>query len=303
MPALPLSKCLIEVAATGQLTSPIPPMPLSISEIIIEGQSALSIELALSAKCEIVISGIIKNAVQPGKISALSQGLVLENLVTLFEIDLSRYGLGTGRFTPMTKENYQPLTFKGQTYYPLPVEMTGLARSGDGPAPRPKLSLANTNSVLSGLLIAAGDLAGCQVTRLKTFRRFLDDGIDPDPSQTFPPELWVIDRKVVQNKQGVEFELTSLFDQQGVKLPKRQVVKDYCCFVYRLWDAAGSQWLIDELDPCPYAGDEIFSKNGETAANPALDICGKKLRDCRLRFGDNAELPFRGFPGVSMVRR
>lgn len=29
-----------------------------------------------------------------------------------------------------------------------------------------------------------------------------------------------------------------------------------------------------------------------------VDVCGKRLSSCRLRFGDQADLPFGSFPGV-----
>ena len=40
----------------------------------------------------------------------------------------------------------------------------------------------------------------------------------------FPKEIYYIDRKTVENRQVVEFELSANFDLDGVRLPKRQVL-------------------------------------------------------------------------------
>jgi phage-related protein len=32
--------------------------------------------------------------------------------------------------------------------------------------------------------------------------------------------------------------------------------------------------------------------------NASQDVCGKRVDSCKLRFGQNAELPFGGYPGI-----
>ena len=46
----------------------------------------------------------------------------------------------------------------------------------------------------------------------------------PDPTATFATQIFFIDRKVAENRNGVEFELSASFDLDGVRLPKRQVL-------------------------------------------------------------------------------
>ena len=46
----------------------------------------------------------------------------------------------------------------------------------------------------------------------------------PDPTATFPNEVYYIDRKVMETRDVVQFELTASFDLQGVRLPRRQVL-------------------------------------------------------------------------------
>ena len=34
----------------------------------------------------------------------------------------------------------------------------------------------------------------------------------------------------------------------------------------------------------------------------AEDVCGKRVASCKLRFGDNGELPFGSFPGAGLTQ-
>ena len=44
-----------------------------------------------------------------------------------------------------------------------------------------------------------------------------------------------------------------------------------------------------------------FTKDGQPTDDPALDKCGGRLSDCKLRFGEYGELPFGGYPASSLV--
>jgi len=292
----------LEVGAAFQPTAPIPPLPGI--DFIIEQEFFIPpiVDVRLVGEMGLDLAFYIQNASQSAKITALTQELTSENIVTLWSIDMTELGLGIARFTTEVTENGQPLRWAGIPYYPIPCQASGFDRKTDGPGARPTLSMSNVTKVMSSMIIEAKDLVGLEVTRLRTFRRFLDDGMEPSATDHWPIEVYVIDRKKTQNKLMVEFELASVLDQEGTKLPKRQVLRDYCSFVYRKWDEATMQWNIDRFDPCPYAGSEYFEVNGNKASDRAKDKCGKRLNDCKLRFGNYNPLPFRGFPGVSRVR-
>jgi phage-related protein len=55
----------------------------------------------------------------------------------------------------------------------------------------------------------------------------------PDPSAEFPREIFYVDRKVVETRDVVEFELAAAFDLAGVRAPKRQCISNVCQWVYR----------------------------------------------------------------------
>lgn len=300
--ALSSAYCVFLVGAEAPLTAPMPPMPEADGGMIFTFDAPLVVEVSLSSEFELVIGGMIANAVQSARISALSQELVAENIVTLFQLDLSRFGSGVSHFTTDVTENGQPLRWGGAAYYPTAAEATGFERKAGGTAARPSLRLGNVNQLITSLILTGKDLVGCEVRRYRTFRRFLDDGVEPSTSDHFPVEIFRVERLKGRNKITAEFELASILDQEGTKLPKRQIVRDYCNFIYRRWDAKTGKWVIDAFDPCPYAGAAMFNRKGERVSDRGDDVCGKRIRDCKLRFGEHGRLYTRAFPGVGRVR-
>lgn len=291
----------IEIGGALQPTAPIPEM----QKTRLKGRALLSGQLTVERPLAANFYGraflFISNAVQSAKISALSQELTAEGLVTLFELDLTRYGVGIARFTTDVTENMQPLRWGGNPYFPAAVTASGFERKSGGAAGRPTLTIANINSLVSGLIIEAGDLVGCEVRRYRTFRRFLDDGAEPSVNDHFPAEIWRIERKSAQNKIQVSFELAGVLDQEGAKIPKRQILRDYCSYRYRFWNKEKGEWDIDRFDPCPFAGQAMFTEKGEITDNPELDVCAKSISHCKLRFGENSALYSRAFPGAGKV--
>lgn len=219
-------------------------------------------------------------------------------LVELFQLDISHLD---GPVLYFTKVNLpgQNVVFAGNTYTAIDIEAEGFEWNGKGAFPRPKVRINNVNRLISSVLLTYDDLLGSEFTRIRTFRQYLDDGSSPDSSQTFPLDKYKVERKLNQNKIYVEFELSTVLDQQGVKLPRRQFLKDACTHSYRIYD--GSTDLFDYSNAsCPYEGSDYFDENDDitTAEN---DNCSRRLSSCRLRFG-NDPLPTRAFPGIKLVR-
>ena len=148
------------------------------------------------------------------------------------ETNIYRFHAGTNR----VEEN---IVWAGKTYQKFPVMAEGFAFQR-GQVPRPKLIVSNALGTISAILQAvnavtpANDLTGCKISRVRTLARFLDDVNfegsnpfgDPDPNAEFPREIYTIDRKSVENREVVEFELAAAFDLAGVKIPKRQCTRD-----------------------------------------------------------------------------
>ena len=131
------------------------------------------------------------------------------------------------------------IVWNSESYLRFPVEATGFAFQR-GQLPRPTITISNMGTpnmsailVIANAFTAGNDLTGAKVTRIRTMARFLDTANfsgatnpfgTPDPTATFSTQVFSIDRKVAENRNGIEFELSANFDLDGVRLPKRQVL-------------------------------------------------------------------------------
>ena len=187
------------------------------------------------------------------------------------------------------------VVFNGNTYTRIPVKADGFEFTNTGTLPRPTLTISNLDGTMTTLLLlvnattAGNDLGGAEVRRIRTLKKFLDGESTADPNAKFPDERWYVDRKANESRDSVTFELASKFDLAGQKLPKRQIVANVCQWVYR-------------SSECSYTGSNYFDVNGNTVGTLAADVCGKRVESCKLRFGNNGELPFGSFPGAGLTQ-
>lgn len=225
------------------------------------------------------------------------QRLEQDVIVSMFELDARKFGEGILRFSS-TSVGGLPIWFNGYEYTQLPIQAEGFSWSGSGTLPRPTLSLAAPDLSFLSLVINADDLVGCPITRIRTYRKYLDDGASPNSEAMFPPDHYVIERKTSQKRTQLQFELSAKMDQQGKMIPARQVLRDACTHRFRYW--ANGQWNYDGVT-CPYSAPPMFEKNGQSTSDPTKARCGKRLSDCKAHFGEAAVLPFYGFPGVGRI--
>lgn len=232
-----------------------------------------------------------------------AQQLAQEHRVTLFEIDATKYGDVVLRFTPMVGETPTgDVSFGGQLYRSMPITADGFEWNGTGTAPRPTLTMTALDLVFLSLVVRAKDLTGCPVRRIRTYRKYLDDGATPNPSAHFPIDHYKIEKKTGQVRKSLTYELSTEMDQEGKQIPGRQVIRDTCLHRFRYW--AENKWNYDGVT-CPYAGAAMFTPGGEPTQDPTKARCGKKRSDCQLHFGTlygpKAVLPMFAFPGVGRV--
>ncbi len=232
------------------------------------------------------------------------QGLSPVELVTLFELDLGVLGGPVLYFTPVTNSFKAGMTWQGVAYTPWPIEADGFELSGRGALPRPKIKAANIAGTLSALCLQYADAVGAQCKRKRTLVKYLDavnfPGGNPaaDPARHFATDLFVVDRKSAETLEFVEWELASVFDLAGVKLPRRQVIQNTCLWAYR---GAECGYLPNPAKYGQAAAGGIFAADDTPVSSPAADVCGKRLSSCLARFGEGGELPFGGFPAAGKV--
>ena len=182
------------------------------------------------------------------------------NIVELFQLQLdsSIHGANTIYYfhNGVSENNNGNLIFDNIEYTRMPIEASGFEFNGKQ-LPRPKLAVSNILGTITTLLLTLPQgLEGAKVTRIRTLERYIDhinfdigdilledesellqenDSLvsqessdnphgTPDPTATFPNEVYYIDRKTMETRNIVQFELTASFDLQGVRLPKRQVL-------------------------------------------------------------------------------
>ena len=139
------------------------------------------------------------------------------------------------------------------------------------------------------------DMIGTIVTRRRTLAKYLDavnfpNGVNAtaDPTAVFPDDVYAINRKVSHTKLSIEFELASNIDVQGVMVPRRQILQHICTWGYRSAE-------------CGYAGGAVATAKDVPTSDILLDVCGKRVDSCKLRFGTNAPLPYGGFVGAGVT--
>jgi len=237
------------------------------------------------------------------------------NEVRLFSVDGTAFGTGEVlRFhsynVPHTEaeivtaggdESKLPaksIWWQGQEYKAWPCQIDGVEASTSGSSAQPKLSVANLDGSVTALCLAYDDLLQAKVTIHDTLAQYLDArnfaGGNPAADATQEKlQVWYIDAKTSETNEVVEFALSSPMGLQGLMIPTRQL-HSLCTWCIRNKYRTG--------DGCDYAGSRYFDKNNNPVSDPSLDECNGTLSACKLRFGENNELSFGGFPGTSLIR-
>ena len=222
------------------------------------------------------------------------QAIAPSAVIELFQLELNAAQHGADEtyyfHAGVNATNNADIIWNSQAYTAFPIEATDFEYTGTGSLPRPKLRISNIFGLIldsgqfitiTGLILSLPNgLEGAKVTRIRTLARYID-GVNfpggtnpygsPDGAAEFPREIYHIDRKVVETRDVIEFELAAVFDLIGVRAPKRQCVSNVCQWKYR-----GPE--------CGYTGNAYFNTNNQPVATLALDACGKQLSSCELRF-------------------
>ena len=168
------------------------------------------------------------------------------SIIEMFKLELNTAMHGTTdvyRFhAGVNSKNNGDIIWAGNTYQRFPVEADGFEYTGSGQLPRPKIRISNIIGTITALLLTLPEgLEGAKVTRIRTLARYLDavnftGNVNPfgtpDPTAEFPQEIYYVDRKTLETRDVVEFELAAAFDLAGVKAPKRQCIANICQWQY-----------------------------------------------------------------------
>lgn len=229
----------------------------------------------------------------PNDVIAHLSDLEQDALIDLWTIDLSALGGGTLRFCNYLNEKEESVTFAGNQYQAYPIQISGFEMKSDGKSNRPTLTVANLLGNITALAEQYGDGLGAKVYRRQVYRRHLDavnfeNGNDnADPTQAVVSQ-WLIEQLTSLTTQSATFSLAAPSETDNARIPARAINAHVCPFVYR-----GNE--------CPYRGKAVADAKGNPTSDMSKDACGKRLLDCKIRFGVNAVLPFGGFPSVNLM--
>lgn len=146
-------------------------------------------------------------------------------LIELFVIDCTGFGGTVYRFTPHFADS-GTITFAGNIYTSIPITSDGWEVTATGNQPRPTLTISNVNQTLLNAVITLGDIVGAKVTRIRTLRKHLADGSNPDGNAFLQPDIYTIEQKTAHNKNLISWQLSSVIDKFGTKIPKQQITRD-----------------------------------------------------------------------------
>jgi len=235
-------------------------------------------------------------------IAAEIQKLNTSEFVYLFELDLSAIAPDLSgddailRFSPMTNELGEGITWGGKVYAAYPIEAEGFELNAQGSPPRPKIRAANIDGAMTGLCLLYQDLVQAKLTRIKLFARHLDavnfaaGNAEADHTQHYPLDTYYIERRTTENNMLVEWECRWPYDLEGVVIPNFPIVANICPAIYKTPDCS---WV-------PVPGKYFNALDEHCSAGQ--DDCSHKLTGCKLRFGAKAVLPYNGCPAASVVK-
>ena len=150
--------------------------------------------------------------------------------------------------------NFGQVKFNGNSYQRVAVKAEGFENTSTGTIPRPTLTFSNLGGITKDTTVMTmsdflnvvntvtpgNDLLNAKVTRLLPLASALDNAnfVGDNPFGTpstdrLQDRIYYIDRKAVENRQVVQFELVSVLDMQNKKIPARIVTRD-------LFPAAGT---------------------------------------------------------------
>lgn len=160
------------------------------------------------------------------------------------------------------------IIWQGKEFYPAPIQAEGFDISSRGVLPTPKLHMIvdsredhiESLSSIRKISREYGDIIGSKITRIRTFLKYIDkenfyrvgsdvnpglnpglktgdvilpNDFEPDPYAELPRDIFYVERKTNESPTEISFELSSLIDVEGIKLPRRVITSTKCSFKYR----------------------------------------------------------------------
>lgn len=159
------------------------------------------------------------------------------------------------------------VVYGGETFIPLPCEITDLTYTGNS-SNEPTLSVADNDGVISRLINNYG-IEGSEVAVQRVKRRQLDDGSTPNFNVRPLPEIFKVANLLSKTPEQITYKLKSRISLKQ-KIPGRSL-NNTC--IWKRYRGAG----------CTYQGAAMFTVANQPTTNPDEDICALTKKACDLR--------------------
>ena len=225
----------------------------------------------------------------------LEQGALIE----LWEIDLRHISSSTEpyrkgellRFHNGMSQTRGNIWWQGNEYQAYPIKADGFEISGQGPSNRPTLTVSNLYGIVTGIVADFGQGIGAKVTRRLVPAEFLDPTNFLEGNPHYDPNQETVSYYLIEQLKSLDderatFELASPAETDNARIPILMITSDVCIWSYR-------------SAQCGYTGGPVADEFDRQTWDPQKDKCSHCLRGCKLRFGENAVLPFGGFPSTT----
>ena len=179
-------------------------------------------------------------------------------IIELYELYFD-VGYEPFRFHAGTNNLEKDIVWAGNRYYATAIEVEGFEANILGRLPRPKITVANSEQIISNILRDFSDFRNGKFVRVKLFLKHLDEANFEDFENPFgtsdsnayiSKERYIVSQKIMENKNIVQFELITPFDLESLETATRGIYGRYCYWQYR---GMG----------CNYQGDLICKENDQ----------------------------------------
>lgn len=225
-----------------------------------------------------------------------TESLTTPVTVTLFDFDLSKYDTQGGdthiRITSNLDTDRSKISYEGNEYDAVPIDISGQDIRVTGTYPRPKITISNVAGTYNALLFAFADFLNAPVTVKVVRYDYLDGKKYAGLGGVDSYQKYRVNTKFSQNNKTVSFELRHPLDLENYVIPSG-IISHECSHTYRIFKNGAFVY-----GTCPYAGGACFDRYGNQTSQDK-DACGKTVTSCEKRFntiGVTENIPFRGVP-------
>lgn len=246
-----------------------------------------------------------------------AQGLVLDKIIELYQIDFSTAAVFPDGWTGPTNAplymsstvnpDFTAVQFGGITYDYVNAELTGISMETGGKIPQPTFKLKYGSERPTGGWIFkfynnGGDYRGVKITRIRTTAKHLDNGSEPSTNMLYAKtQTFYVDQVSKVYGNTIELRLSTGLGLDSLNDKTNRVMSsNQCNLKYRVWsikDASfkytsvadgGCPWgqasEQGNFSYCPSWGTPYFDANGNSVASPAQDRCSLSVEGCLKRF-------------------